>query len=367
MLGVAVDYPILLTTLRRPDEDLPKAAARTWPTLRLAAAAAVAGPRRHGRLRLPGPGATRPLRRRRAGGGGADDAMGPAAAGGADADRDRGPCPSPCPARCSPSPATAAAPSARWRPPRSLLAALGGPRWQRDLAALSPVPPAAQALDAELRRQLGAPDVRFLVAIGPADQAAVLRAAERLRDAVAPLIASGALAGLDEPSRYLPSPDTQRARQAALPEPAALEERMREAATGLPFRPTAFAPFLAAVAESRALPPLDAEALAAAPTIAARLSPLLSRRGEAWQGLAVATGVVDPDALPSRRRLLARPVGPVPGHQDGNREPCSTPTPGPPRSGRSAAERSCSCCSPPAWAACAPPCWRRRRSAARWW
>ena len=296
MLGVAVDYPILLTTLRRPDEDLPGAAARTWPTLRLAAAAAVAGlaamvgsgfpglvqlglfagaglvaaalttrwalPRLAARTRIE----TRPLpvalsRPLRALSGHRLAALGAVAAA------------------------------------ALVLAALGGPRWQRDLAALSPVPPAAQVLDAELRRQLGAPDVRFLVAIGPADQAAVLRAAERLRDTVAPLLASGALASLDEPSRYLPSPDTQRARQAALPEPAALEERMREAATGLPFRPTAFTPFLAAIAESRALPPLDAQSLASAPTIAARLSPLLSRRGEVWQGLAVATGVVEPDAL----------------------------------------------------------------------
>jgi predicted exporter len=296
MLGVAVDYPILLTALRRPGEDLPTAAARTWPTLRLAAAAAVAG-----LAAMVGSGFPGLVQLGLFAGAGLVAAalatrwLLPVLAARARVD-------------------TRPLPDAVSRPLLALaghrlgalgvvaaagllLAALGGPRWQRDLAALSPVPAAAQALDAELRRQLGAPDVRFLVAIGPGDEAAVLRAAERLREAVAPLVARGALGGLDEPSRYLPSPHTQRARRAALPEAPTLEARLREAAAGLPFRPNAFAPFLAAVEESRALPPLDAEALAAAPTIAARLSPLLSRRGDGWQGLAVATGVADPAAL----------------------------------------------------------------------
>ena len=308
MLGVAVDYPILLTGLRRPGEDLPAAAERTWPTLRLAAAAAVAG-----LAAMVGSGFPGLVQLGLFAGAGLVAAalatrwLLPILAARARVD-------------------TRPLPDALARPLLALaghrlgalgvvaaagllLAVLGGPRWQRDLAALSPVPAAAQALDAELRRQLGAPDVRFLVAIGPTDEATVLRAAERLREAVAPLIARGALGALDAPSRYLPSPDTQRARQAALPEPAALEERLREAGAGLPFRPAAFAPFLAAVEESRALPPLDAGALAAAaPTIAARLSPLLSRRGEDWQGLAVATGVSDPAALAEAVASLRDPA-----------------------------------------------------------
>ncbi|MFC7543332.1 MMPL family transporter [Siccirubricoccus deserti] len=43
MLGVVVDYPILLLTLRRPGEPLGTAAARIWPTLRLSAVSAAAG------------------------------------------------------------------------------------------------------------------------------------------------------------------------------------------------------------------------------------------------------------------------------------------------------------------------------------
>jgi predicted exporter len=82
--------------------------------------------------------------------------------------------------------------------------------------------------------------------------------------ALAPLVARGLLAGADLPSRYLPSAETQAARQAVLPDGATLAEALREAGAGLPFRPTAFAPFLHDVADSRTLPPLDLAGFAAA-------------------------------------------------------------------------------------------------------
>ncbi|MFC7688902.1 hypothetical protein ACFQY5_03920 [Paeniroseomonas aquatica] len=191
----------------------------------------------------------------------------------------------------------------------AVLAATGGPDRQRDLAALSPVPARQQALDAELRGQLGAPDVRSLFVLGPtASEGEMLGRSEALAGAVEPLVARGLLAGLDLPSRYLPSPALQASRQAALPGDAALAEALREAAVGLPFRPTAFARFTAAMAESRALPPLDLAMLAAgAPTIAARLSPLVSRHGAEVWGIAPATGVAEPRALEAAAAGLGLP------------------------------------------------------------
>lgn len=301
MLGVTVDYPILLVTLRRPGETLAAAARRIWPTLRLAAAAAAAG-----LAAMLGSGFPGLVQLGVFAGTGLLVAAAttrwvlPALVpeGGA-----------PIAARPLPAPLRAALAALRGRrrltgaallAMLAVLAATGGPGWQRDLAALSPVPPAARALDAELRRQLGAPDVRVLFALGPGTEEEVLRASERLGEALAPLIRpGGVLEGLDLPSRYLPSQATQRARQQALPEPEALRAALGAAAEGLPFRPAAFAPFLAAVEESRALPPLTAADLAReAPTLAARLSPLLSRRGDgAVQGVALAQGVADPQAL----------------------------------------------------------------------
>ena len=299
MLGVAADYPILLLTLRREGEALSEAAARIWPALRLAAGATAAG-----LLAMLGSGLPGLVQL------GVFAGVGLLAA--ALVTRFVLPLVAPPGLRIAarPLPRVLARALGALHGRRGLalgllgaaallLAARGGPAWQRDLAALSPVPAAQQALDAELRGQLGAPDVRSLFVIGPAPTAeAVLAASEALGAAVRPLVAQGLLRGLDLPSRYLPGLETQRARQAALPDGAALEAALREAAAGLPFRTGAFAPFLAAVEETRALAPLGPDAFAAgAPTLAARLDPLIVRHGgEVW-GIAPATGVADPLAL----------------------------------------------------------------------
>ena len=299
MLGVAVDYPILLLTLSRESESLASAATRIWPTLRLAAVAAATG-----LLAMLGSGLPGLVQ------------LGTFAGAGllAAAATTRWVLP-----RLLPE---GAAVAARPLPPVilaltsalqgrrgaaigalllacALLVGMGGPRWQRDLAALSPVPVAQQALDAELRGQLGAPDVRSLFVIGPAPSGAeVLRRSEALATAAEPLIRIGMLTGLDLPSHYLPSPELQALRQAMLPGTEALAAALREAAAGLPFRPTAFAPFLVAVEESRTMPPLGiAEFTASAPTLASRLAPLITRHEGAFWGIAPAAGVTDPQRL----------------------------------------------------------------------
>ncbi|WP_165982592.1 MMPL family transporter [Dankookia rubra] len=309
MLGVTVDYPILLVSLRRPGEALADAAARIWPTLRLAAAAAATG--LAAMLGSGFPGLVQ---------------LGVFAGSGllTAASVTRWVLPALVPrARIAPQPmprpVAAALRALRGRRRLAfglvvvallVLAASGGPRWQRDIAALSPVPAAAQALDAELRRQLGAPDVRLIIAVGPGTEAAVLAASERLGAAIRPLLGpEGALEALDLPSRWLPGPATQEARRAALPGADAAEAALREAIQGLPFRPGAFAPFLAALAESRALPPLTTAGLAQeAPTLAARLSPLLTRRDGTVRGVALAQGVRDPAALAAAVAALGDPA-----------------------------------------------------------
>ena len=151
MLGVAVDYPILLVTLRRDDETLSEAAARIWPTLRLAAGAAASG--LAAMLGSGFPGLVQL---------GVFAGVGLLTA----AATTRWVLPWLVPAaritaRPLPAPLRAALGALRGR--RRLagavvlaatagLAAAGGPGWQRDLAALSPVPRAAQELDAALRR-----------------------------------------------------------------------------------------------------------------------------------------------------------------------------------------------------------------------
>ena len=123
--------------------------------------------------------------------------------------------------------------------------------WSDDLASLSPVAKADQATDARLRSELGAPDVRDVVVVVAPDQESALRGSERVVAALAPLIADGALAGVDAPSRTLPSAATQRARQAALPDDATLRSNFAKAREGLPFSRARFDGFFEDVAREK--------------------------------------------------------------------------------------------------------------------
>lgn len=170
------------------------------------------------------------------------------------------------------------------------------PFWENNLAALTPVPPQLIARDGELRRELGAPDVRYLMVIEAPDADGVLAASEALDRELAALRERGALAGYEAPSRYLPSAATQRARQAALPDEAALRASLAEASAGLPFKPGLFEPFLADVAAARALPPVDAATFAASP-LGLRVKAMLQPRDGHWVGLVNLVGVADVAAL----------------------------------------------------------------------
>ncbi|HEY3809667.1 MAG TPA: MMPL family transporter [Steroidobacteraceae bacterium] len=156
--------------------------------------------------------------------------------------------------------------------------------WNRDLAALSPVSAADQALDGELRGELGAPDVSNLVIVNAPDQEAALERAERVSRQLDALAASGAIQGYDSPTRYLPSERTQAARRASLPDAASLRERLRAATADLPLRPQALEPFVAAVDAARTAAPLDRAAFAQT-SLSLALDALLWQRGDRWYAL----------------------------------------------------------------------------------
>ncbi|GAB3628857.1 RND superfamily drug exporter [Pandoraea terrae] len=126
--------------------------------------------------------------------------------------------------------------------------------WNRELAALSPVPAKQQALDAALRGDLGAPDVRYLAVVRGSDREAVLRQTEQLTPQLDALVAKGLLAGYESPSRYLPSLATQQARRASLPDEATLRARLHTALDGLPIQASRLEPFVAAVTAARQAP-----------------------------------------------------------------------------------------------------------------
>ncbi len=129
--------------------------------------------------------------------------------------------------------------------------------WNQELSALSPVSAADQALDAALRADLGAPDVRYLVVVSGAAQEQVLIAAERVVTALQPLVDSNVIGGVDSPTRMLPSQATQASRLASLPPASELRERLGQALKGLPIQPLRLAPFLEDAEAARALQPVQ--------------------------------------------------------------------------------------------------------------
>lgn len=163
----------------------------------------------------------------------------------------------------------------------AVLVAHRGTLWGRELQALSPVSASDQALDASLRADLGAPDVRYLVVLSGADQESVLQGAERVAHELDPLVAQNFIGGYENPARYLPSAATQRARQASLPPPEAMAQRLQTAIAAHPVRASLFAPFLEDVDKTRTGPLLRREDLRGT-SMALAVDALLSQRDGRW-------------------------------------------------------------------------------------
>src|SRR5690606_24894469 len=144
--------------------------------------------------------------------------------------------------------------------------------------------------------------VRYVLTLQGDDEDAVLRASERLRPALDALVARGALAGYDMAARYLPSAETQRARQEKLPDAAALRETLDAALADSPFRADAFDDFVADIAAAKALPPLTRVDLAGTPLDTGVGGLLLGGDGHVT-ALVSLTGLEDPAAVARVARL----------------------------------------------------------------
>ena len=171
-----------------------------------------------------------------------------------------------------------------------------GAFWQNDLARLTPVPPAALARDTQLRGELGAPDVRYIIALQAKDTEHALQSSERLMTALEDLRTQGVVDGFDLAARYLPSAATQRARQAKLPSDDELRSALREAMVGGAFNDNAFDDFARDVATARKATPLVPADLAGTPLAASTEGLLLQREGHAT-ALVALSGLQDPAAV----------------------------------------------------------------------
>ena len=214
--------------------------------------------------------------------------------------------------------------SASWMPPRwlekilrprlwlaggvALLALLiltvGGFSWEDDLGALNPLPAEMKTRDQWLRGELGAPDVRFVIAVPAPDLEQALRGSEILRPALDALVREKLLAGYTMAADYLPSRATQQARLAALPDPDQLRQDLPVAAQAAGFRPDALTPFLAEIAQARQLPPIS---IGDIPDKAWRLrvESLLITQTNGTVALITLKGVADSKVLSERAGTLA--------------------------------------------------------------
>ena len=182
-----------------------------------------------------------------------------------------------------------------------------GPLWSDALSGVNPLPLADQLLDQQLRRDIGAPDVRYLVVVSAPDAEAALQQSEAVAAALGGATRKGLLDGYDTPSAYLPSQRAQRERQAALPAPADLRRNLQQALSGLPYRPAVFEPYLKDAAAARTMPLLNRDSLQGT-NFALKLDTILVRRGPGWGAILPLRGVSDAAGI-------AREIGAVPGAQ----------------------------------------------------
>ncbi|HEY0722199.1 MAG TPA: MMPL family transporter [Gammaproteobacteria bacterium] len=170
------------------------------------------------------------------------------------------------------------------------------PIWSDSLSSLSPLPESDQRLDESLRRDLGAPDVRYMIIISAADRETVLQRAESVGRTLDGQVENEHLSGYDSPARYLPSEKTQQARQAALPPPEQVRANLQQALKGLPFRAELFEPFFQDIETSRhrtLLTPADLKGTG----IGLQIESLLVQRKAGWLTMLPLRGVTDAAAI----------------------------------------------------------------------
>jgi len=192
------------------------------------------------------------------------------------------------------------------------LAAQRSTLWNTELAALSPVPLADQQLDAALRADLGAPDVRHLVAIEAPDADTALARAEALAPALGALMTDGVIAGYQSPTDYLPSRATQQARIAALPAAGTLRANLAAALDGLPLRADKLAPFLADVEAARRASPLTPADLAGS-SLGLGLEALLAKQADRWVALLPLRAPAEGVSIDAQRVRSAVAAANIPG------------------------------------------------------
>ncbi len=156
--------------------------------------------------------------------------------------------------------------------------------WSKNISSLSPVSQADIALDTQLRADVGAPDVRYMVVVKADSKETALQSAERASSLLQTQVNQGNIASFESPSHYLPSDKTQRARQESIPTTADLSKNLYEAVIDLPIQAQKLSPFIEDAADAKQQPLLDSNNLNNT-SMAMALEGLLLNQGSAWSAL----------------------------------------------------------------------------------
>jgi predicted exporter len=181
-----------------------------------------------------------------------------------------------------------------------------GRYWENELESMSPLSATEKQLDDALRRETGAPDVRFFLVVDAADQDQALAASERVAAHLDALVSAGTIAGFDYPARLLPSQATQNARRQSLPDAETLKANLAQAIAGTGFRDDTFTPFLADVAATAHQPLLRRQDLDGT-SLALRLDSLLLEGPRGWTALLPLHGLSDPGGFAAKVASFGEP------------------------------------------------------------
>ena len=162
--------------------------------------------------------------------------------------------------------------------------------WNDSLASMSPISQELQTLDQQLRNDMGAPDVRYMLVLEAPDQESVLQQGEAIAAVLRSQVQDGALQGYDTPP--LPSRRAQQARLSALPDATTLDANLRLALRDLPFSGTTFAPFPQDIAAAKQQPLLDRESMQHS-SLGLKLDSFLLQNASGWRLMLPLRGVQD--------------------------------------------------------------------------
>ena len=181
-----------------------------------------------------------------------------------------------------------------------------------NLAALTPLPKATLAEDAELRRRMGSNDMGHVIVVRGTDLDTALAGTERVAEHLDAAVEAAELAGYTSIAPLLPSQARQRQRQEALRQFAATgagsseSSAFAKATADMGFAAAAFQPFQDAALAAAATPNwLTYDDLVAAPELAPLANAHLLETDDAWVSLVFLRGLgANVDAIAARLATL---------------------------------------------------------------